>query len=93
MSIVPEHQAYVPRALVDFAVRERITVLYAVPSALILMVDAGGLLEQPGLELRTVVFAGEPYPIKQLRRLREGLPGRPPVQLVRADGDECLHGL
>ncbi len=75
VSIVPEHHAYVPRALVDFAVRERITVLYAVPSALILMVDAGGLLEQPGLELRTVVFAGEPYPIKQLRRLREGLPG------------------
>ena len=75
VSIVPEHHAYVPRALVDFVVRERITVLYAVPSALILMVDAGGLLEQPGLELRTVVFAGEPYPIKQLRRLREGLPG------------------
>jgi L-proline---[L-prolyl-carrier protein] ligase len=75
VSIVPEHHAYVPSALVDFVVQERITVWYAVPSALILMVDRGGLLEQPGLELRTVVFAGEPYPIKQLRRLREGLPG------------------
>jgi L-proline---[L-prolyl-carrier protein] ligase len=74
VSIVPEHHAYVPRALVQFVVRERITVWYAVPSAMILMVDRGGLLEQPGLELRTVVFAGEPYPIKQLRRLREGLP-------------------
>jgi amino acid adenylation domain-containing protein len=74
VSIVPEHHAYVPRALVEFAVRESITVWYAVPSALTLMVDRGGLLEQPALALRTVVFAGEPFPIKPLRRLREGLP-------------------
>jgi amino acid adenylation domain-containing protein len=75
VSIVPEHQAYVPRALVEFAAREEITVWYAVPSALILMVDRGDLLSYPGLKLRTVVFAGEPYPVKQLRRLRDGLPG------------------
>jgi amino acid adenylation domain-containing protein len=74
-AIVPEHLAYVPGALVEFAVRERITVWYAVPSALILMVDQGGLLEKSGLAFRVVVFAGEPYPIRQLRRLREGLPG------------------
>jgi len=74
VSIVPEHHAYVPRTLVEFAVRERISIWYAVPSALMLMVDRGGLLEAPGLEFRTVIFAGEPYPIKQLRRLREGLP-------------------
>jgi amino acid adenylation domain-containing protein len=74
VAIVPEHHAYVPRTLVEFAVREGITVWYAVPSALILMVDQGDLLGQPGLALRAVVFAGEPYPIKQLRRLREGLP-------------------
>jgi L-proline---[L-prolyl-carrier protein] ligase len=75
VAIVPEQHAYVPRALVDFVVGERITVWYAVPSALILMVDRGGLLDEPDLPLRAVVFAGEPYPIKQLRRLREGLPG------------------
>jgi amino acid adenylation domain-containing protein len=75
VAIVPEHQAYVPRALVDFVLGERITVWYAVPSALSLMVDRGGLLDEPDLPLRVVVFAGEPYPIKQLRRLRDGLPG------------------
>jgi amino acid adenylation domain-containing protein len=75
VSIVPEHHAYVPRALVEFAAREEITVWYAVPSALVLMVERGGLLSQSGLKLRTVVFAGEPYPIKQLRRLRQGFPG------------------
>jgi amino acid adenylation domain-containing protein len=74
VAIVPEHHAYAPRALVDFAVREAITVWYAVPSALILMVDQGGLLKERALALRVVVFAGEPYPIKQLRRLRQGLP-------------------
>jgi amino acid adenylation domain-containing protein len=74
VAIVPEQHAYVPRALVEFIVRERISVWYAVPSALILMVDRGGLLAHPKLPLRAVVFAGEPYPIRQLRRLREGLP-------------------
>ena len=75
VAIVPEQHAYVPRALVEFAVSEEITVWYSVPSALILMVDRGGLLGPAGLALRAVVFAGEPYPIKQLRRLRQGLPG------------------
>jgi amino acid adenylation domain-containing protein len=75
VAIVPEQHAYVPRALVDFVVAEGITVWYAVPSALSLMVDRGGLLDEPDLPLRAVVFAGEPYPIKQLRRLRDGLPG------------------
>jgi amino acid adenylation domain-containing protein len=74
VAIVPEQHAYVPRALVDFVVGEGITVWYAVPSALSLMVDRGGLLDHPDLPLRAVVFAGEPYPIKQLRRLRDGLP-------------------
>lgn len=72
--IIPEHQAYVPGALVDFVADEEITILYAVPSALVLMADRGELLERTDLALRAIVFAGEPYPIKQLRRLRDGLP-------------------
>jgi len=73
--MVPERHAYAPVALVALAARERITVWYAVPSALMLMVDRGGLLDATDLSLRVVVFAGEPYPVKQLRRLRDGLPG------------------
>jgi amino acid adenylation domain-containing protein len=75
VSIVPEGSAYNPRGLVDFALANRITVWYSVPSALILMMDRGGLLEEPDLPFRVVVFAGEPFPVKQLRRLRERLPG------------------
>ena len=73
VAIIPEQHAYAPDVLVDFIVRERISVLYAVPSALTLMAERGGLLDQSGLSLRVVIFAGEPYPIHQLRRLREGL--------------------
>lgn len=74
VAIIPEAHAYAPAALVDFVVGERISVCYAVPSALILMLDRGGLLERDDLALRAVVFAGEPFPIKPLRRLRDGLP-------------------
>jgi amino acid adenylation domain-containing protein len=73
VAIVSEHHAYAPRALVDFVADQRITVFYAVPSALILMAQQGGLLERAGLALRAIVFAGEPFPIKPLRRLRETL--------------------
>jgi amino acid adenylation domain-containing protein len=72
--IVPEQHAYVPEALVDLVSQEQITVWYSVPSALILMVERGDLLARSGLALRAVVFAGEPYPINPLRRLRDGLP-------------------
>lgn len=75
VSIVPESSAYVPQALVDHVVEERISVWYSVPSALILMMDRAGLLDKPDLPLRVVIFAGEPFPIKHLRRLRDGLPG------------------
>lgn len=73
VSIVPEGMAYVPRQLVDFLCRESITVWYSVPSALILMMEHGELLEASPA-FRTVLFAGEPFPIKHLRRLRERYP-------------------
>jgi acyl-coenzyme A synthetase/AMP-(fatty) acid ligase len=33
------------------------------------MMEQGGLLEQPEIPLRAILFAGEPFPIKHLRRL------------------------
>lgn len=74
VSIIPEGAAYDPRRLVAQLVADRLSVWYSVPSALTLMMDHGGLLEAE-LALRTIVFAGEPFPVKQLRRLRDGLPG------------------
>ena len=72
---------------------EDITVWYAVPSALILMVDAGGLLEQPGLALRSGGVRRRAVPDQAASPAPRGPARRSPVQLVRTDRDERLHGL
>lgn len=71
--LVPDSAAYAPAALVDFIRAQRIDIWYSVPSALVLM-ESGGMLERDELPMRVVIFAGEPYPIKHLRRLRERFP-------------------
>ncbi|HYU16928.1 MAG TPA: amino acid adenylation domain-containing protein, partial [Candidatus Acidoferrum sp.] len=75
--IVPEASAFSPRHLVDFLTGERITVWYSVPSALVLMMEHGGLLEVAELPLRHLLFAGEPFPIRHVRSLRERWPALP----------------
>jgi len=73
VSLIPEGLAYAPRRLVEFVQTEAISVWYSVPSALVLMMDAG-FLDLPAGPLRAILFAGEPFPIKHLRRLREHMP-------------------
>jgi amino acid adenylation domain-containing protein len=74
VSVVPEAMAFAPAQLVEFIEREQLTIWYSVPSALILMMEHGDLLGRQALPLRSVVFAGEPFPVKHLRRLRHHLP-------------------
>jgi len=74
VSLIPEALAFAPRQLVEFLAREEISVWYSVPSALILMMEQGRLLEVPRPPLRVVLFAGEPFPVKHLRTLRRHLP-------------------
>jgi amino acid adenylation domain-containing protein len=73
--ILPEGAAYSPEGLVEFVQEEKISVWYSVPTALILMMEHGGLLDIDRLPMHTVIFAGEPFPIKHLRRLRDRWPG------------------
>ena len=49
------------------------TILYTTPSTFITFMNRGGL-EQADLKLREVMYAGEPFPTPQLRRLQEVLP-------------------
>lgn len=72
--IVPEGTSYMPEGLVRFLQEEKLTVWYSVPSALILMMEQGGLLHTPPIPLRVVVFAGEAFPTKHLQRLRHHWP-------------------
>jgi amino acid adenylation domain-containing protein len=70
--LVPEAAAYAPRRLVELVARERVSVWYSVPSALILMMEHGALLDTPLPSLRAIVFAGEVFPPRHLLRLRRG---------------------
>lgn len=74
--LIPTEMSYVAATLVDYLVRNEITVWYSVPSALILMVRDGGMLNVAPwrFSLRVLLFAGEPFPVKYLRSLRDYLP-------------------
>jgi amino acid adenylation domain-containing protein len=72
--LIPETLSFLGTQLVDFVERERISVWYSVPSALVLMMEQGGF-PRPGAHAPgTILFAGEPFPMKHARRLREALP-------------------
>lgn len=74
LHVISEAASYVPRKLIAFLVENFITVWYSVPSAWVLMLDHGGL-EDAGAEApRVIIFAGEPFPIDHLRRLRALFP-------------------
>ncbi|MEU8891468.1 amino acid adenylation domain-containing protein [Streptomyces sp. NPDC048442] len=72
--LVPEHHKALGPALNRLVAEEGITVWYSVPGALIRMLDAKNRELLKGSRLRTVLFAGEPFALKHLRRLRAALP-------------------
>ncbi len=73
--IVPRELSAFPNELCDFIERERITVWYSVPSVLTAMVTSGALAGGGRLpSLRTILFAGEVFPMKHLRSLQRLLP-------------------
>ncbi|MGK5532612.1 amino acid adenylation domain-containing protein [Streptomyces sp. URMC 129] len=74
--LIPSELAYAPAELVRYLRQRDITVWYSVPSALTLMMREGGLLAgPPPPALRACVFAGEPFPIGQVKELRGAWPG------------------
>jgi clorobiocin biosynthesis protein CloN4 len=74
--LVAPEMAYTPLQLADFIDQEGITVWYSVPSALVLMMRDGGLLDRPRpAALRACVFAGEPFSLGRVQELRKHWPG------------------
>ncbi len=61
--------AYMPARLVTSIVQEQLTVWYSVPSALVLMMEEGGMTDLLALPLRAILFAGEPFPLKHFQKL------------------------
>lgn len=70
--LVPEQSAFLPQALIGLIAAEKVTVWYSVPTIITMMVDAGLIEQLDPLPLRVLVFAGEPFPVAPLRRLRQG---------------------
>lgn len=68
LHVLSEGASYAPKRLVRHLVEREITVWYSVPSALVLMLEHGDLTAKGAP--RVLVFAGEPFPIDPLRRLR-----------------------
>lgn len=73
--LVPESQVGLGGALNKLVAERRITVWYSVPGALTRMLAAKNSELLGESSLRAVLFAGEPFPITQLRRLHELVPG------------------
>lgn len=72
--LVPPETSVFPIEVSRFIAQRRITVWYSVPSILSMMTLRGGLKGGEFPELRTLLFAGEVFPTKYLRKLMELLP-------------------
>ncbi len=72
--IIPESDALFPAKLAELIAQKKITVWNSVPSALTLMASLSHLENFDFSSLRLVLFAGEVFPIKYLRRLQEYMP-------------------
>ena len=67
--LVPEGLSSFPFRLAEWIDKERITVWYSVPTILSLLVRSGNLSRFSYDALRTIIFAGEVFPVKYLRDL------------------------
>jgi len=74
VAIIPESTATFPVKLAEFIERNRVSVWNSVPSALSLLANLTTLDRYDFSSLRLVLFAGEVFPIKHLRRLRGAVP-------------------
>jgi amino acid adenylation domain-containing protein len=72
--LVPEAVGKSPRDLAGFIAGNALTVWYSTPSILSLLVQFGELEKHECSALRLVLFAGEVFPVKHLRRIVERWP-------------------
>jgi amino acid adenylation domain-containing protein len=73
--LISEDVARSPRDLARFISRSALTVWYSTPSILTLLVQFGNLTALDCSSLRTVLFAGEVFPVRHLRDLKAIWPG------------------
>jgi acyl-coenzyme A synthetase/AMP-(fatty) acid ligase len=74
VTVIPEGLAMFPSRLAELIERHRISVWYSVPSVLTLLASKGGLAERDTSAIRTVLFAGEVFPVRHLREVMHAIP-------------------
>jgi amino acid adenylation domain-containing protein len=72
--LVPDGLSSFPFRLAEWIETERISVWYSVPTILSLLVRSGNLARFRYPALRTIIFAGEVFPVKYLRDLMSMIP-------------------
>ena len=74
LHVISEELGKSPKELAKFIVARQLTVWYSTPSILTLLMQFGNLDGVDASSLRLVLFAGEVFPVKHLRRLKQILP-------------------
>lgn len=74
VAIVPEGHARLPASFSQLLEDERVTVINAVPFALVQLLHRGALDDRDLRAIRLVLFGGEVYPTRDLRTLMARLP-------------------
>jgi amino acid adenylation domain-containing protein len=72
--LVTEDLSLFPTSLANFIENQKITIWYSVPSALMLLLLHANMKAEKLPHLRTILFAGEVFPMKYLRQLADLLP-------------------
>jgi amino acid adenylation domain-containing protein len=72
--LVPPELSVFPINLAEFIEKQQISIWYSVPSILTQLVLRGNLHQYQFSNLRTILFAGEVFPIKYLRKLMDVIP-------------------
>ena len=67
--LIPESHKLFPASLSRLMEKEKLTIWYSVPLALIHLLQRGVLEDRKLDSLRWVLFGGEPFPVKHLRNL------------------------
>jgi amino acid adenylation domain-containing protein len=67
--LIPDELGKSPKDLARFIANRQLTVWYSTPASLGLLAEFGQLNQHDYSQLRLVLFAGEVFPVKQLRRL------------------------
>ena len=72
--IVPESTTIFPSQLAEYIEKNKISIWNSVPSALTLLANFTNLDKYDFSSLRLILFAGEVFPIKYLRRVQKAVP-------------------